>query len=88
MADNDFRNRDWIELVKYTREKFHVSIEDAHDLILADEDIRRLVAARINRVPECRKLAARDIRRSGDASRFVKEGDRFRFRQPDGQRPG
>ena len=86
MAD-EFRNRDWIELVKRTREQFGVSIEEAHDLIFADDEIRRLVAGRINRVPECRKMVAQDIKRQGANSRFAKEGDRFRFRQNDGQRP-
>ena len=87
MASDDFRNSDWIELVKSTRQKFGVTIEGAHDLIFEDEDVRRLVAARINRVPECRKQAARDIKRNGETSRFVKDGDLIRFRRPDGQRP-
>ena len=81
----DFRNRDWIELVKATREKLGVSLEDAHDLILADEEIRRLVALRINRDPECRKMASQDIRYHGAASRFKRDGDRIKFRKIDGR---
>ena len=87
MATDDFRNSDFILLVKRTREKFGVSIEEAHDLIFADEDVRRLVSGRINREPECRKLAWKDIRRNGDNSRFYMEDGRMRFRRPDGQRP-
>ena len=86
MAAEDFRNGDFILLVKRTREKFCFSIEEAHDLIFADEDVRRLVSARINREPQCRKMAWRDIRRHGESSRFCMADDRIRFRRPDGQR--
>lgn len=82
----DLSNRDWIELVKQTREKFGVSILEAHDLILADEEMRRLVALRIIRNPECRKMASQDIARNGDASRFVRMNGSIRFRRTDGQR--
>ena len=43
---SDFDNRQWIQLVKRTRETFGVSLDDAHDPILADEQMRRLVAWR------------------------------------------
>lgn len=76
----DFENRDWIQLVKRTREKFGVSIDEAHDLIFADAEMRRLVARRINHDPGCRKQALWDIRHNGARSRFVREGDRIRFR--------
>jgi hypothetical protein len=33
----DIQNRDFVELVKRTREKFDVSIEEAHNIIFADE---------------------------------------------------
>jgi hypothetical protein len=82
----DFRNADFIQLVKRTREKFGVSIDEAHDLIFADEEVRRLVARRINHDPECRKLAHQDIRRNGAQSRFIRAGDRILFRSRDGQR--
>lgn len=82
----ELTNREWIELVKVTREKFGVSIQGAHDLILSDEEMRRLVALRINRDPECRKTAWKDIRAHGEASRFVRDGNRLRFRKADGQR--
>jgi hypothetical protein len=80
------RNRDWIQLVKVTRQRFGVSIQGAHDLIFADAEVRRLIKQRINRNAECRKMAGQDIRRNGEASRFVKDGDLFRFRRSDGQR--
>lgn len=73
-------NGDWLELVKLTRQKFGCSIEAADDLILADQDMRRLVAWRINHNGECRKQALSDIRRKGEASRFVRDGERLRFR--------
>jgi hypothetical protein len=57
-----------------------VSLDDAHDLILADEQMRRLVAWRINHDSECRKQALRDIRYKGRGSRFVRDGDRIKFR--------
>ena len=76
----DFRNADFIQLVKRTRERFGVSIDEAHDLIFADEEVRRLVARRINRNPECRRLAMQDMHRKGGQSRFVQEGDQIRFR--------
>jgi hypothetical protein len=44
-----------------------VSLDDAHDLILADEQMRRLVALR-------------DIRYKGRGSSFVRDGDRIKFR--------
>lgn len=76
----EFSNSDFIKLVKRTREKFSVSLDEAHDLIFADEEMRRLVAWRINHDPECRKMAFRDMSLKGDKSRFVREGDRIRFR--------
>lgn len=81
-----FRNRDFVELVKRTREKFGVSIQEAHDLIFADDEVRRLVALRINRDLECRKQALWDINHYGAKSRFIREGDRLMFRRGDGQR--
>lgn len=81
-----FQNRDFMQLMKRTREKFLVSIDEAHDLIFADEDMRRLVAWRVNNDPECRKQALWDIRHKGKGSRFVQVGDRINFRRPDGQR--
>jgi hypothetical protein len=82
----DLRNSDFIQLVKRTREQFGVSIQEAHDRIFLDEEVRRLVAARINRDAECRKLALYDIRSHGDQSRFIRDGDRILFRRNDGQR--
>ena len=73
-------NRDFIQLVKRTRERFGVGVEEAHDLIFADDEMRRLVAWRINHDPECRKQALWDIRHKGAQSRFIKENDRLRFR--------
>ena len=77
----DFENRDFTLLVKRTREKFSVSIDGAHDLIVADPEMKRLVAWRINHDPECRKQALWDIRHKEGRSRFVCEGDRIRFRE-------
>ncbi|WP_260482671.1 hypothetical protein [Sphingomicrobium flavum] len=71
MTRFDFKNSDWIQLVKRTREKFGVSIFEAHDLILADPEVRRLVAIRVNREHECRKMAMQNIRARGDESTFV-----------------
>lgn len=82
----DFRNADFIQLVKRTREKFGVSIDEAHDLIFANDEVRRLVARRINHDSECRKLAHQDIRRNGAQSRFIRVGNRISFRREDGQR--
>jgi hypothetical protein len=78
-----FQNRDFVQLVKRTREKFGVSIDEAHDLIFADEEMRRLVAWRINHDEECRKQALWDMRRKGDRSRFIRQGDRITFRDGD-----
>jgi len=66
----EFENRDRIELVKRAREKFGVSTDGAHDLILADEEMRRLVALRINRNTESRRMASQDIRRKDEGSRL------------------
>jgi hypothetical protein len=76
----EFQNHDFILLVKRTRQKFGVSIDEAHDLIFADEEMRRLVAWRINHDSECRKQALWDIRHKGEKSRFVRDGERIRFR--------
>ena len=81
----EFRNRDFIQLVKRTREKFGVSIEQAHDMIFADEEMRRLVAWRVNHDRECRKQALRDMRQKGSRSRFSRDGECIRFRRSDGQ---
>ena len=82
----EFRNQDFVELVKQTRAKFGVSIDEAHDLIFADEEIRRLVAWRINHNQECRKQALWDLRYKGIRSRFVRNEERITFRKDDGQR--
>ena len=82
----EFQNRDFIQLVKRTREKFGVSIDEAHDMIFADEEMRRLVAWRINHNEDCRKQALWDVRHNGSASRFIRDGDRVCFRRGDGQR--
>ena len=82
----EFQNRDFMELVKRTREKFGVSIQEAHDLIFADDDMRRLIAWRINDHPECRKQALWDLRHHGEQSRFIRDGEHIRFRRSDGQR--
>ena len=37
----EFQNGDFIQLVKRTREKFDVSLDEAHDLIFADDEIVR-----------------------------------------------
>jgi len=76
----NFQSDDWIQLVKRTRQKFGVSIEGAHDLILADDEMRRLVAWRINHNAQCRKEALRDMRTRGRRSRFVRDADRIKFR--------
>ena len=76
----DIGNRDFVELVKWTREKFGVSIDGAHDLIFADEEMRRLVARRINHDPECRKQALWDMQEKGNRSRFIKVEGKIRFR--------
>ena len=81
----DFQNHDFIDLVKRTRQKFGVSIDEAHDLIFADEEMRRLVAWRINHDQGCRKEALWDMRHKGRRSRFVRDGDRISFRNSDGQ---
>jgi hypothetical protein len=77
----DSKNRDFTLLVKRTRQKFDVSIDVAHDLILADTEMRRLIAWRSNHDPECRKQALWDIKYKGERSRFICEGDRIRFRE-------
>ena len=76
----DIGNRDFVELVKWTREKFGVSIDGAHDLIFADEEMRRLVARRINHDPECRKQALWDMQEKGNRSRFIEVEGKIRFR--------
>ncbi len=77
----DIENRDFVQLVKRTREKFGVSIDGAHDLIFADEEMRRLVARRVNHDPECRKQALSDIKDKGDRSRFIEVDGKIRFRR-------
>jgi len=57
-----------------------VSIGQAHDLIFADDEMRRLVAWRINHDAECRKQALWDMRHKGEQSRFVRADERIRFR--------
>ena len=81
----DIQDRDFVELVKRTREKFNVSIEEAHNIIFADEEMRRLVAWRVNHDRECRKQALWDLRHKGDRSRFIRDGESIRFRRSDGQ---
>ena len=82
----EFQNRDFIQLVKRTRQKFGVSIDEAHDMIFADDEMRRLVDWRVNHDKECRKQALWDMRHKGKRSRFVQDGDRISFRRSDGQR--
>ena len=73
-------NQEFTQLVKYTRAKFDVSIEGAHDLIFADREMRRFVARRVNHDPECRKQALWDMRDKGEKSRFVMIDGKIRFR--------
>jgi hypothetical protein len=82
----DLRHEDFSRLVKRTREKFGVSIQEAHDLIFADKELRRLVAHRVIHDTECRRMAQRDIRLHCGASRFIDDGNRITFRRADGQR--
>lgn len=77
----EFENGDFIQLVKRTREKFCVSLDEDHDMIFADEEMRRLVAWRINHDQECRKQALWDIRHRGERSRFIRDGESIRFRK-------
>ena len=77
----EFDNGDFTLLVKRTREKFGVDIDGAYDLIFADREMSRLIAWRINHNAECRKQALWDIRQKGDASRFIREGDRISIRE-------
>jgi hypothetical protein len=55
-------------------------------MIFADEEMRRLVAWRINHDRECRKQALWDLEHKGKHSRFIRDGDRISFRRSDGQR--
>lgn len=82
----EFQSQDFVKLVKRTRQKFGVSIDEAHDMIFAHEEMRRLVAWRINQDRECRKQALWDMRHKGSASRFIRDGDCNSFRRRDGQR--
>jgi hypothetical protein len=81
----EFQNRDFVQLVKRTREKFGCSIDEAHDRIFADEEMRRLVAWRINHDQQCRKQALSNMRHEGERSRFIRDGDRIAFRRSDAQ---
>jgi len=76
----DIRHHDFLELVKRTRERLGVSIDEAHAHILAQPAMRRLAASRINRDPKCRALANSNLRRLGDRALFVREGDHLRLR--------
>ncbi|NCU10781.1 MAG: hypothetical protein GXC70_01235 [Sphingomonadaceae bacterium] len=76
----ELRDHDFLELVKRTRQKFGVGIDEAHQLIFAGPTLRRLAALRINRDPKCRAIANASIRRLGEKSLFVREGERLRFR--------
>jgi predicted nuclease of restriction endonuclease-like RecB superfamily len=83
----DIRNRDWLELVKATSERFGISLQEVHEMILADDEMLRLIAHRINHNPECRNMALQDIARNRDESRFVKDAELIRFRRLDAKRP-
>ena len=63
----EVQNRDFAQLVKRTREKLGVSIDDAHDVIFTDEEMQGLVAWRIKYDQKCRKQALRDLREKGGA---------------------
>ena len=75
----DFGNSEWIQLVKRTREKFGVSLNKAHDLILADEEMRRLVAWRIIMIPNAasRRCGTCAIKVVGRASSATKTASGF-----------
>ena len=77
----ELSNLDWIKLVKATREKFGVGIDEAHRLILEDSTMRRLVISRVNRDRECRKIAYAHIRGDSERSLLVEENGRFRWRK-------
>lgn len=71
---------DWIELVKRTRQKFDVGLDEAYEIILADGEMRQILASRINH-GRCRTLALRDLREKGERSFFSREGNRIKFRE-------
>jgi hypothetical protein len=77
----NFENSDFVKLVKRTRETLGVGIEEAHDMIFADAEMRRLVAWRVNRDPMCRKQALWEMRQKGERSRFVLVEGQIRFRE-------
>jgi len=77
----ELRNRESVQFVKRARESFGVSIDDAHDMQFADEEMRRLVAWRVDIDPECRKQAFWNIRHKSRRSRFIREGERIMFRE-------
>lgn len=63
------------------REKFGVSIDEAHDQIFADAEVRLLITGRVVRDPDCTQLANYDTRLNGDWSSFIRAGDRISVRR-------
>ncbi|GAA0863053.1 hypothetical protein GCM10009115_12190 [Sphingopyxis soli] len=76
-----FANSEFVALVKRTRATFGVGIDEAHALVFADAEMRRLIAWRINHDPECRRQALHDLKRKGERSFFVEIDGRLRFRE-------
>jgi hypothetical protein len=76
----ELSNRDFTQLVKDTREKFDVGLDEAHDILFADEVLRRLVAWRIKHDRECRKEALLHMHQKGELGRFVLVDGMIRFR--------
>ncbi|TIX52142.1 hypothetical protein E5222_04625 [Alteraurantiacibacter aquimixticola] len=72
----------WILFVKETRLRNGCSIEEAHQIAHRDLQWRRWVQRRINVDPQCRKMALRHIRDTGDGALIVKDGNRLRVKEP------
>ena len=76
-----FANSEFVALVKRTRAKFGVGIDEAPELAFADAEMRRPIAWRISHDPECRRQALHNLKRKGETSFFVEIDGRLRFRE-------
>jgi hypothetical protein len=81
IGDRHFHGEaNWPKLIKALREFYDLSIYEAEAMALAHRGWRRWCQQRINADPECRKQALWHIRHHGDASLFVRDGDRLKVR--------
>jgi len=72
----------WILRLKELRVEYNCSIVEAERRALGDPALRKWAEKQINTQPQCRKMAVRHMRSSGEDSIIKRDGDTFKISIP------